>query len=138
MPEPLLTVADLAPFVPNLDTAKAEALVGDALALAGVVAPCITGASFTRPDAARAILRGAVLRWLESGQGAVTQQTAGPFGMTVDNRQDRKTMFWPTEIEMLQSLCRSAADTSDAFTITPVGAPGWVDPWRPLWTSPMG
>jgi hypothetical protein len=53
----------------------------------------------------RAILRGAVLRWNEAGSGALSAQTAGPFGQTIDTRQERRGMFWPSEIVALQNLC---------------------------------
>ena len=113
-----LTVLDLAPFA-TIDPIKAQAMIDDAMALAARVAPCITDAAFAYPDAAKAILRGAVLRWNDSGTGAVTQQAAGPFSQTLDTRQTRRSMFWPSEISELQKLCREA--TSGAFAIDTVG-----------------
>ena len=58
--------------------------------------------------AVRAILRGAVIRWNDSGSGALQAQTAGPFGQTHDTRQERRGMFWPSEIVPLQSFCVDA------------------------------
>ena len=111
-----MTPVDLTPFV-QMDATKAQAMIDDALALAARVAPCITEDSFEHVDAARAILRGAIIRWHEAGSGALQAQTVGPFGQTLDTRQQRRGMFWPSEIEMLQSLCSNGDSTTGAFAI---------------------
>lgn len=111
-----LIPADLAPFA-TIEPAKAQAMIDDALALAARVAPCITEATFEHDAAARAILRGAVLRWNDTGTGALTQQGAGPFQMSVDTRQTRRGMFWPSEIRQLQELCRDGNPQGQAFSI---------------------
>lgn len=101
-----LTVNDLAPFA-TIGLAKAEAMIDDAEAMAVLAAPCINDVGFAYGTAVKAILRGAVLRWNDSGSGALQAQTAGPFGQTLDTRQERRGMFWPSEIVALQSLCAS-------------------------------
>lgn len=111
-----LSIDDLEPFAPGIDPAKAEAMIEDALALAARVAPCLSDDEFEFDGAARAILRGAILRWNEAGTGAYQAQQAGPFGVTVDTRQQRRSMFWPSEIEQLQELCRGEVD-GGAFSI---------------------
>ena len=60
-------------------------------------------------DESRLVLLGAVRRWAEAGAGAWQQQSAGPFGMTVDTRQRTGYNLWPSEIEALQDIC--ATDT---------------------------
>lgn len=123
---PLLTPEDLAPFA-DIDPAKAAAMIADATAMAELVAPCLEAADFPHPEAAKAILRGAVLRWNEAGSGAYTSQQAslGSASQTesFDNRQTRKGMFWPTEISQLQDLCRTA-DTGGAFDIDTIPKQG--------------
>lgn len=116
-----LTPADLTPFVPNLDEAKALAMIEDALALAARIAPCILDEEFEHEAAAKAVIRGAILRWHDGGSGMYMQQQAGPFQLTTDNRQTRKSMFWPSEISELQALC-GIGRAGSAFTIdtTPV------------------
>lgn len=114
-PAPLLTPADLTPFA-NIDATKAAAMIEDALGMAEVVAPCITGEGFAHWRAAKAILRGAILRWHEAGSGAAVTQTGGIYGQTVDTRQPRKAMFFPSEIDQLQKLCRSD-DAGGAYSI---------------------
>ena len=132
-----LTPADLVPFA-SIDDAKAQAMIDDALALAARVAPCILTDTFEHDAAARAILRGAVLRWNEAGTGAMQSQTAGPFSQTLDTRQQRRGMFWPSEIQQLQELCRDGDVTGQAFSIdtTPAAARDgyWSTPstWVPL------
>ncbi len=124
MPAVSLVPSDLAPFA-DIDDVKAQAMIDDALAIAALVAPCITTDAFTHGAAAKAILRAAVLRWHEAGTGALTQRqdTRGPFGFNemFDNRATRKAMFQPDEITRLQSLC-SSGQTSGAFSIDTVTA----------------
>lgn len=112
-----LTPEDLAPFA-TIDEAKALAMIEDAEAMATLVAPCIDTTGFENVAAARAILRGAVLRWNEAGSGALQAQTAGPFGQTLDTRQERRGMFWPSEILQLQNLC---ADTGGVYSVSLAG-----------------
>lgn len=117
----ILTPADLAPFA-DIDPAKAEAMIEDAEAMAALAAPCITHEGFLDPSrkaAVKAVLRGAVLRWHEAGAGAVTQQGAGPFQQTIDTRQVRKGMFWPSELSQLRDLCAAyrGAEPDVAFSI---------------------
>lgn len=111
-----LTLDDLTPFA-TVDPARGQAMIDDALALAARVAPCIIDDEFEYADAARAVLRGAILRWHDSGSGAITQQTAGPFGQTFDTRTERRSLFWPSEIGALQELCRDGDLSSQAFDI---------------------
>lgn len=122
-----LEPSDLTPFA-TIDSAKAQAMIDDALALAARVAPCILDDDFEYAAAAKAILRGAVLRWNDSGSGALQSQTAGPFGQTLDTRQQRKGMFWPTEIEQLQELCSLS---STVYSVGIAGDDG--DPTVPAW-----
>lgn len=119
---PLLTPFDLEPFA-DIDTVKASSMIDDAMALATQIAPCIVEDGFAHRAAAKAIIRGAVLRWNDAGTGAVSQQTAGPFSQTVDTRQQRRQMFWPSEIVQLQKLCADAA-SGGAFSVDmAAGAP---------------
>lgn len=118
MPAVTLTPADLEPFA-TIDAGMAQAMIDDALALAAVAAPCILTDTFEFAAAAKAILRGAILRWHESGSGAIQSQTAGPFGQTIDTKQQRRSMFWPSEIDQLRDLC-GGAGTSGAFAIDTV------------------
>lgn len=100
-----LEVEDLQVFVPDIDEAKAEAMIEDALALAASVAPCILDSDFAYPGAAKAILRGAILRWNEQGTGTVTEQQAGDFRTSYDTGGPRRQLFWPSEINELRKLC---------------------------------
>lgn len=124
MPVVTLTPADLDPFA-TIDPVKAQAMIDDALALAAVFAPCILTTGFLYDAAAKAIIRGAILRWNEAGSGAIQQQTAGPFGMTIDTKQQRRGMFWDSEIDQLRLLCQGTDVTSGAFSIDTYGAGIW-------------
>ena len=98
-----------------------DAMVAGANAKASRVAPCLTwdGTVTDQPvpsgdqvAEARLVLIGAVKRWCEAGSGALQQQTAGPFGQTVDTRQRSGFNLWPSEIEQLQAICKVAGEGS--------------------------
>lgn len=110
-----VTPGDLAPFA-DIDTAKAVAMIEDAMALAAVTAPCILGPDFEHAAAAKAIIRGAILRRHEAGTGAYSEVSTGPFGATVDTRTARKGMFTGSELDDLKALC-SAGGTGKAFSV---------------------
>lgn len=113
----LLTIDDLAPFAAIADDI-AEQMVADAVALATLSAPCLAAQDLTplQVAQAKAVLRSAVLRWHETGSGAVSQQTVGPFGQSFDTRQTRRTMFWPSEISALQNICKTGRE-GGAFSV---------------------
>ena len=127
-----------------LQTAELAGLMVDgANAKASRVAPCLTwdGSEEDQPAPtadqlaeAKLILVGAVRRWAEAGSGAMQSQTAGPFGITVDTRQKSSGYnLWPTEIEQLQAICSTDADTtSGAFSIRPSGCSSAHMPWCSL------
>jgi hypothetical protein len=110
----VLTPDDLAPFA-DIDPVKAQAMIEDAVAIAATVAPCILTDSFQNAAAAKAIIRGAVLRWNEAGSGATTSETIGPWSSSTS--APRKGMFWPSEITDLQKLCSTS---SGAFAVDTV------------------
>lgn len=114
----VLLPVDLDPFA-SIDAVKAQAMIDDALAMAARVAPCILETTFAFDAAAKAVLRGAILRWHDSGSGALQAQQAGPFGQTLDTRQQRRGMFWPSEIEQLQDMCKGA-EVSGAYSVDTV------------------
>ncbi|CQD07264.1 hypothetical protein BN970_01367 [Mycolicibacterium conceptionense] len=126
MPAVTITPADLEAIVPGIPEAKANAMIEDALAMAELVAPCIASDDLTdaKAKAAKAILRGAILRWHEAGQGGVSQQTALGFSQTMDTRQTRRGMFWPSEIEQLQKLCSAGEDDGKAWAYDTLGTSG--------------
>lgn len=114
----LLTTDDLAPFA-TIDDTKAQEMINDALGLASLAAPCLATPDNLTPiqaAAAKAILRGAVLRWNESGVGAVATQTMGPMSVMLDTKQPRRSMFWPSEIADLQKVCKGGSD-GGAFSV---------------------
>lgn len=110
-----LTPADLAPFA-AIEVVKAQAMIDDALALAIQFAPCIATDAFVFAAAAKAIIRGAVIRWNESGSGAMSSQTAGPFAVALDTRQVRRGMYLPSEVEQLKALC-AGPESSGVFAV---------------------
>jgi hypothetical protein len=124
--------SDLAPFA-DIEAAKAAAMIEDAEAQATLTAPCLSDLAADDPkrSAVKSILRGAILRWDEAGSGAVTQRQVGPFGQTIDTRQQRRSLFWPSEIEQLQGLCASG-EKAKAFAVDTVAAASLHLPWCSL------
>lgn len=122
MPE-IITVDDLEPFA-KINAAKASAMINDAMADASRVAPCILedDLPLERIGQFRSVLRAAILRWNETGSGALTQQTAGPLSVSMDTRTTRRGMFWPSELVALRDICRGDEPEGEAFAIdvTPV------------------
>ena len=116
---------DLEPFAPGIDRAKARLMIRDTLARAAQVAPCINDPDFPHGDAAKAVIRGAVLRWHAAGTGAVISEGAGPYSRTIDTRQGPGALFWPSEIAELQALCSSWR------TVEQAGLPQYVMPPPP-------
>ena len=130
-----LAVDDLTPFA-EIPAEKAYVMIEDAEAMAVLAAPCIAAAGFAHAAAVKAILRGAVLRWNDAGTGALQQQSAGPFGQTLDTRQERRGMFWPSEITQLQGLCAGAQGGTYSVSLAgpDAGEGSWTSPntWTPL------
>lgn len=102
---------------PGID--DAETLIDDAESLAILSAPCLAGGmTALQPfqyKAARAIMRGAVLRWNDAGTGAVESQSAGPFSMSTTT-QARRNSYWPSEKSDLKEICRNP-NSGKAFSI---------------------
>lgn len=122
---------DLTPFA-DIDEVKATAMIEDAEAMALLAAPCLAeGPEAPKIAAAKAILRGAILRWHDAGTGVVQQTQVGPFGQSLDTRQVRKGMFWPSEIEQLQGLC-ATAEKGKAFGVDTVSSGCAHLPWCSL------
>ena len=123
-PGPLLTPADLKHFATITD-AKAQDMIDDALGVAFIHAPCILSDDFDpqKRRSAKAIIRGAILRWIEAGTGAVQTQSSMSYSQTLDTRQPRKVMFFPSELDALRRLCRSDTDTGGAFAIDLLPSP---------------
>lgn len=121
---PIIGLADLTPFA-TIDDTKAGAMISSALARAARVAPCINDSTLSADhvEAFKSILRDAILRWNDSGSGAFQQrtQTAGSFslGETYDTRQPRRSLFWPSEVEEMQAICKEHAgeEKSGAFSV---------------------
>ncbi len=121
MPPVNVTVESLQLFAPEIQEEKAGQMIADAVAMAAAVAPCITEDGFEFAGAAEAIIRGAILRWNDSGSGAVTQVSAGPFSQSIDTRSGRKSLFWPSELNELQRLCAAGSGSAFSIDTTPPG-----------------
>lgn len=115
-----VTAEDVALLAPGVSAGQAEAMIRAVTARAVRVAPCLTREDLSEADseAARAVILDAVVRWASTGGGSVQSQTAGPYGYTVDTRQDRQGAFLRAEFEDLQGICAGMTGAySEAFSI---------------------
>lgn len=123
--------SDVLVFNPDLDEKVVAILIKDGLAMARRVAPCIDEDDFAYPDAAAAIIRSAVLRWAESGSGALASEskTSGPYSVqtSFDTRQTRRSLFFPSEIRELEALCATNKNGAFAFDTIPQITPRCKD-----------
>lgn len=123
-----MTIIAVTDLPASLQTAElVETMVEAANAKAARVAPCLSIASeplptFDQLAEAKLVLIGAVKRWVESGSGAFTQQTAGPFSVSTDTRQRSGYNLWPSEITTLQEICKTDSDGREAFSLDTVGS----------------
>lgn len=104
-----LTVEDLAPFT-SAPPERVDVMIRDVEALAVRAAPCLGDpAVMSEQDRAAvvAVLRGAVLRWIDYVARDDRQMTSGPFtiGQATGSAGERKPLLWPTELTQLQAIC---------------------------------
>lgn len=117
----LIRVVDLPASIQSAE--MVDMMVAAANARALRIAPCLSSPTPEQNAEARLLLVGAIRRWVEAGAGAIQQQTAGPFSMSVDTRQRGGFNLWPTEISQLQEIC-STGDKAGAFTVDTAPALG--------------
>lgn len=122
----LLTHEDIAPLVgDDPDWATINIYIADVWAQAVIEAPCLASGTLglEKAEAAKAILRQAVLRWIRAGEGGVTttQETAGPFShsTTYDRSVRGEGRLFDAEIRRLQKLCPAVRAGRKAFSIMP-------------------
>ena len=72
----ILKPEDIEPFA-DIPREKLEAMIADVEAVAVSVAPCIAKPDFKYKDAAKAILRRALLRWNDTGVSGQVQYESG-------------------------------------------------------------
>lgn len=121
----VITSDDLpADVVNSVDAALLATMIAGANAKATRVAPCLAGVpSADQTAEAKLVLIGAVTRWAETGSGAFTQQTAGPFSQTTDTRTRSGYNLWPSEITQLQDVCADGkAAGAFSFRIDPASS----------------
>lgn len=115
--------ADLKPFLPDLDPAKADLLITDVIARAKRINPLLGTDGLTEDDVAlaKAILRRVIVRAAEAGSGAIQQRafTAGPYTgqETIDTRARERPLFYPDEVRDLAAIGQDNPRSRGAFSI---------------------
>lgn len=125
-----LTREALRRFV-SADDVSDEALddmISDVSSTALTLAPCLDDDDLAEhhANAAVAVMRGAVLRWVEYDLGEAVTTQAGPYSETVASPERRRgDLLWPTEIRRLQEICKLHRQESrrQAFTLERLDGP---------------
>ncbi len=125
MAEALLTREAMRRFVTVEEIADdtLDDMIDDVSSTALALAPCLADddLSEVHAKAAIAVLRGAVLRWVEYRTGEAVTTQAGPFSETVASPERRRgDLLWPTEIRQLQEICgrHQGESRRQAFTLS--------------------
>lgn len=126
----LIRVVDLPESIQSAEIV--EMMVAAANARALRVAPCLSSPTPEQFAEVRLLLVGAIRRWVDAGSGAIQQQTAGPFSMSVDTRQRGGFNLWPSEITELQAICSTGPTGRQAFSIDTAPAGSAHLPWCSL------
>lgn len=129
-----ITPDELRAYGLDISDKTAELFIRDAIAMAVTIAPGLKTADQDTQDAAAGVIRGAIVRWAESGSGGVASQakTMGPF-TTQESYRQRSSMFFPSEEALLKRLADSASRRVWAVDMLPDGAAQrWRD-WPSSW-----
>lgn len=123
MAVPHLEVEDVKPLVSDtkITDAKIAIMIDDITARAvGLVPELDTDMTHSQEALARAVLRKAVVRWIESGSGGVStkSQSAGPYSVqeTYEARGDRP-LFYDSEIAELKGIFPHVYGRRKAFSV---------------------
>lgn len=122
-----ISPSDLTESLPGVSPARIAELVDDAEAFAVLFAPGIRTVAFKadpgKMAAVKAILRRAIRYSARSEDGAVSQQTAGQFSMTVDSRTYASSVFFSQEQRnALATISRPPLIQRPAYSV-PLGWP---------------
>ena len=68
-------------------------------------------------------------------RGRFSPQYAGPFSQTLDTREPRRVLFWPSEIKELQDICadHNNVPSSGAFSVDTCPSAGVHAAWCSLY-----
>jgi hypothetical protein len=128
----IITVNDLPLAIRTHELAAV--MVAGANGKASRVAPCLADSPTADQLAeAKLVLIGAVKRWADAGSGALSAQTAGPFGQTLDTRQRMGYNLWPSEITDLQGVCGASQGLTSIELVSSQGSRYCVDDFDAGW-----
>lgn len=130
----IITPEELATYGLDISDEAADLYIKDAVAMAVTLAPGLKSADQETQDAAAGVIRGAIVRWVESGGGGLSSQshTAGPYTVQ-ESYRSRTSMFYPSEEALLKRLADKAGRRVFAVDMLPdsVGEPyrDWPSTW---------
>lgn len=106
----LLNVEDLQAQLPDVPTDELQNLITDAESIAAVYAPCITSPTFKHKNAAKAIIKKAIIYDVEAQEddSNVARQVTGPHQVEYRTPTRSGTFYSKAQIEALARLCAVA------------------------------
>ena len=125
----ILTADNIQAMRPDVDTGVAWEYIADVEAQAFHVAPCLRSISVGHADYdfVVSILRQAVLRWIDSGEGVQTtlSQSADVFSQSVTSTPMANSVakfggrLFASELRQLRDVCRTGTARRRVFTVSP-------------------
>lgn len=115
-------------FNPDLGEEVAEAMIASVWARARLLAPCLADEDVELTDdqleIVRSVVRLIVLRWADTGSGAIQSRTAGDYSEAFASRTGGGSAgtFRPDEIRDLQAICATARRSAQRAYSFSVGA----------------
>jgi hypothetical protein len=112
VPAVVIEFSDVRRRLPKIKEDQANELIVGTLALAKIIAPCITSVDFIYFDAARAILLRSIERQAQNSPGIVREsKTIGGVMHSKELARNSGEIFTPQEVAALQRMCPDSPDT---------------------------
>jgi len=105
--------------LPHLTDDQIAVLIRDVEAVAAVHAPCITNPAFAHKDAARAVIKKAIVYEVQSREESnnVKRESMGPYSTEYATPTRSGSYFSNAQIETLTRLCPSAAPAPGMYSL---------------------
>lgn len=107
----LTNIEEIKAELPNLTDEQITVLIRDVEAVAAIHAPCITSPAFPYKDAARAVIKKAIVYEVKSQEEAnnVRRESMGPYTTEYAAPTRSGSYFSKSQIETLTRLCPTAS-----------------------------
>lgn len=107
----LSNIEEIQAALPDVSEEDLLVLIRDVEAIAAIHAPCITSPTFKYKDAARAVIKKAIIYDVKSQEenNSIKREAMGPYSYEYQTPTRSGGYFSKSQIETLQRLCPTAA-----------------------------